>query len=451
MYKIKLMGLVSLALLVMVFVLPTSADYNYSNRKILPILKDSVSKSYAVVFDAGSSGSRVHVFCFDQDLSLLPVFNGTDVELFAKVKPGLSAYAENPKAAAESLVPLLEEAESAVPKELRSKTPVRVGATAGLRSLEGDTSERILQAVRDLLRDRSSLKSEAGGVSILGGSQEGSYMWMAINYLVGNLGNKYPNTVGIVDLGGGSVQMAYAISQANAANAPQKPDGQDPYVKQLLLKGTAYFLYVHSYLNYGLLASRAEILKVSKDSGNPCVLTGYDGVYNYGGKDYKASSTLAGSSVQACRRVILKALQVHAPCKNPNCTFGGVWNGGGGDGQGNLYVASFFFDKAAEAGFIDPNEPIGKASPADFKKAAKLACATKFEDAKSRYPSVEERDLPFICMDFVYEYTLLVDGFGLSSRKKFTLVKKVKYHDSFVEAAWPLGSAIEAVSSVASL
>ncbi|CAK7347033.1 unnamed protein product [Dovyalis caffra] len=74
---------------------------------------DSDSKSYAVVFDAGSSSDRVHVFCFDQDLSLLPVFNGTDVELFAKVKPGLSAYAKNPQAALESLVPLLEEVESA--------------------------------------------------------------------------------------------------------------------------------------------------------------------------------------------------------------------------------------------------------------------------------------------------------------------------------------------------
>lgn len=48
----------------------------------------------------------------------------------------------------------------------------------------------------------------------------------------------------------------------------------------------------------------------------------------------------------------------------------------------------------------------------DFKHAAKRACETKLQDAKSAYPHVEEGNLPFICMDLVYQYTLLVDGFG---------------------------------------
>lgn len=36
-----------------------------------------------------------------------------------------------------------------------------------------------------------------------------------------------------------------------------------------------------SYLRYGLLAARAEILKFDEESGNPCILAGYNGVYKF--------------------------------------------------------------------------------------------------------------------------------------------------------------------------
>ncbi|KAL2529850.1 apyrase 2 [Forsythia ovata] len=427
------------------FLMPSrnpSNSFESFPRKFSPNPK---TRGYAVIFDAGSSGSRVHVFCFDKQLDLIPI--GEELELFVQKKPGLSSFAKDPKAAADSLLVLLEKAEAAVPRELHHNTPVRVGATAGLRQLDGDTPDRILQAVRDLLKNKSTFKSKADWVTVLDGNQEGAYQWVTINYLLGKLGQEYPSTVGVVDLGGGSVQMAYAISDADAAKAPRLSDGENTYVQEMYLKGRKYNLYVHSYLHYGLLAARAEILKV-EESGKLCILSGYNGSYKYGGAEYDASAVSSGSSLNACREAAMKALKISEPtCTHMKCTFGGVWNGGGGDGQKNLFVASFFFDRAAEAGFVDPNNAVAKVRPADFEDAAKHACQIKLAEAKSRYPRVDPDNLPYLCMDLVYQYTLLVDGFGLDPKQEITLVKKVEYQNSLVEAAWPLGSAIEVMSS----
>ncbi|KAL3523185.1 hypothetical protein ACH5RR_016019 [Cinchona calisaya] len=419
------------------------------NRKfsLNGILVSQESEKYAVIFDAGSTGSRVHVFRFDKNMDLLRI--GNDFEFFNSTKPGLSAYADDPKAAALSLKPLLVQGQAVVPEDLRPHTPIKLGATAGLRMLKNGAADRILEAVRDLFNNESSLEYEAEWVSILDGSQEGSYMWIAMNYMLGKIGKPYSQTIATLDLGGGSVQMTYAISEENAAKAPIPNEGE-AYVHEKYLLGKKYYLYAHSYLYYGQLAARAEIFKVTRNSSNPCILDGYDGFYTYGGVVYKASPPRSGSSFKKCREVTLKALKVKAPCNYDKCTFNGTWSGGGGAGQKNVYAASFFFDIAKESGIISADKDVysGRARPIDYRDAASVACKTKYEDVKSVFPNIYDEDLPYLCMDLVYEYSLLVDGLGLDPYKKITLVNKINYKNTLMGAAWPLGSAIEAVSSL---
>ena len=73
------------------------------------------------------------------------------------------------------------------------------------------------------------------------GDSEGVYGWMAVNYLLGKLGKSLEQTVAMMDMGGGSMQMAYAVPATVAADAPMG------YVRPVTYADHTYNLYVKSY------------------------------------------------------------------------------------------------------------------------------------------------------------------------------------------------------------
>ncbi|CAL2231746.1 unnamed protein product [Prunus armeniaca] len=198
-------------------------------------------KRYGIVIDGGSTGTRIHVFGYGVDGGDTAVFDfGTDGLSSMRVNPGLSAYAEDPESAGGSLRELVEFGKGRVPKEQWENTEIRLMATAGLRLLDLDVQNRILDSCRKVLRS-SGFKFQNEWASVITGSDEGLYAWVVANHALGTLGGNPLQTTGIIELGGASAQVTFVSSEPV------------PYEFSRVVKygNITYNLYSHSLLHYG--------------------------------------------------------------------------------------------------------------------------------------------------------------------------------------------------------
>ena len=158
---------------------------------------------YAVVLDAGSTGSRVLGFTFFHS----PVTGNLvlEDELWHEIKPGLSSFATDPKAGADTITELLEMAKKRIPVDKRANVPVTLKATAGLRLLPQDQSQALLDSVHQRLE---SSGFDNKGVGIASELEEGVFGWVTVNYLLDQLHNPRKSYVAL-DLGGGSTQITF--------------------------------------------------------------------------------------------------------------------------------------------------------------------------------------------------------------------------------------------------
>lgn len=116
-----------------------------------------------------------------------------------------------------------------------------LGATAGLRLLPGGKADQILEEVKKYFATTPFKMDTKTGVTILDGADEGAFAWLTLNYLLGHLGKPEQDTMAAIDLGGGSVQQAFALTAAEAAAAPAG------YVTKLRGGGKDYSVYVHRH------------------------------------------------------------------------------------------------------------------------------------------------------------------------------------------------------------
>ena len=60
----------------------------------------------------------------------------------------------------------------------------------------------------------------------------------------------------------------------------------------------------------------------------------------------------------------------------------------------------------------DPKVSSAPVKPAHYHKAAGEVCQTSVEEVTVKFEGVESKDAPYLCLDVVYQHTLLTKGLG---------------------------------------
>jgi hypothetical protein len=184
------------------------------------------------IIDAGSSGTRLHVFQDNQG-KLESIYEASN-------KDPISGYIYNTSAAATPVENLLKTAESTV-KNIHN-IPVYVYATAGMRYVPLMQQNEIYNSIKSTL---STDKYNLIQAKTISGEDEGFYDWISVNYLNGNLGTNH--TSGAMDLGGASTQIAFTVNSPAVAN------------KSFTYDNVKYNIYAKSFLGLGLDKAPAGI------------------------------------------------------------------------------------------------------------------------------------------------------------------------------------------------
>jgi len=167
------------------------------------------SAGFVVVFDAGSTGTRAHVYRYSRDGPSPALPRLETLGEAAKAGP-LSAAA--PGQVADLLAPLIHHALRVIPPAAVRSTDAIFLATAGLRALDRRVADALVAAAAAALKANSPFVVRRGGAAILAGADEAALAWAATNAATGALegGPATPST-GIVELGGASLQVAFEV------------------------------------------------------------------------------------------------------------------------------------------------------------------------------------------------------------------------------------------------
>ncbi|XP_041640956.1 ectonucleoside triphosphate diphosphohydrolase 7-like [Cheilinus undulatus] len=440
--------------------------------------------NYGIVVDCGSSGSRVFVYYWPphngNPHTLLDIRQMKDKDrkpVVKKIKPGISTLAKTPTQASDYLYPLLSFAAAHVPKDKHKETPLYILCTAGMRLLPESQQADILEdLITDVPLEFDFLFSRSHA-EVISGKQEGVYAWIGINFVLGRFEhadeedatvevttgsqNQRPisrrRTVGIMDMGGASLQIAYEVPSAISFSSPQEEEAGKSVMAEFNLgcdvehTQHVYRVYVTTFLGFGgnMARQRYEDQLVNNTLAKNRFLTTQTGLSE--NKPYLDPCLPVGLSdtvVRDNRTLYLRGQGNWTGCQEAVRPFLGLHNGT--MSPGGVYQAPINFSNSEFYGFSEffyCTEDVlrlgGHYNSEKYSQAAMEYCSTKWSTLKQRLENKlfsQQADmgrLKYQCFKSAWMYEVLHSGFRFPT--DYTSLKTVQLvYDK--EVQWTLGA-----------
>ncbi|KAE9556563.1 hypothetical protein FO519_000257 [Halicephalobus sp. NKZ332] len=417
---------------------------------------------YGIIIDAGSTGSRLFLYRWKsvsakELVRIEPVLDEYHEPIVKKVSPGLSSFGTKPADAPIYIMPLIDYAYQYIPTSYRDSASFYLFATAGMRLLPTEQQDAVMKSLHTGLPKLTKLTIIPENIRVIDGTWEGIYNWIAVNYILGRFqvvdeelpvsGKKRKSTVGMIDMGGASSQIAFEL-----------PDDSFKSDVQVINLGAIdtdevfrYHIFVTTFLGFGVNegSKKYENYLRKKFTENSTGEVDYvrDGclpvnlmklITNEDGTQFLRKGT---GEWDDCVRSISKILLEESPKCPPThqCYFGGVLAPPVQLSSMELYGFSEYWYSAEDVLALG-----GTYNHSSFEERARGFCSQRWPAIKTKakaqlYPKANDERLETQCFRSAWIHAILHDGFYVDeNRHKFQSANKIGDQ----EVQWALGAMI---------
>ena len=341
------------------------------------------------VVDAGSTGSRLHIYAYDLDKTNTAI----NIKEFwtKKIKPGLATIEANQATLDAYLTTLFADA----PGE---NIPVYFYATAGMRLLSQPKQQQFYVLMKKWFANQFKWKLRCA--KTINGIDEGLFGWLTVNYELGTLNTEDKPSIGVMDMGGASVQIMFPV---------EKMDGiKNNDVRQLDLYGRHLTLFIHSFLGLGQTEVSHQFLDFP-----PCFSDNYELPTGFPAFGDAYSCEIVVSSLMNNVHHVNTIIQPVIAANPVN----------------NWFVMGGMAELAKSQPFQFDNYQFTNQTL--LEQADTQICHQQWSILNQQYPNNEY--LYGYCLFSSYYYALMVDGYGMPPQQP------VNYMTANQSSDWTLG------------